>query len=115
MAVAMAKAHGEAAPTDIQTVQTTYSKARDIMEPGTYSGNDSGAVTNTSSVYVITMTGNFMVPSGPPVPPGVPARPPSPLEHVLTMIVDPTTGHALDWGSEPYHPKLSDAGPVTTL
>jgi hypothetical protein len=107
VAIAAARASGDARPSWIEAVITTHGKALESATPG-----DTEPSGNGSTVYLITMKGHFTGYDA-PVPPG--AR--LPTGAYISLVVSASTFAVTDWGISPHAPPVAPAslGPVRSL
>lgn len=110
MAYRAAKVNGDAAPSWISAVVTTYKQALASATPG-----DLIPGARSAAVYLLTMRGHFRMPMGPAPLAG--HRPHPPEAEYLSQVIQAKTFQATDLGLGPKPPPVDSAslGPVTWL
>lgn len=110
MALQSASSTGDANPSNMEAVQTTHGVAMSLLYPGSPSQAFNNFVPDGTSVYVITMTGNFTAYDA-IVPPGT-ALPTGTTETLVTDMQGDLLDFSLNNNPEP---ALASAGPVIDL
>jgi hypothetical protein len=110
MAYRAAKVNGDADPSWISAVVTTYKQALTSATPG-----DIIPGAGSAAVYLLTMKGHFRSPTGPPPLSG--HRPHAPAARYLSQVIQAKTFRATDLGLGAKPPPVDPAslGPVTWL
>jgi hypothetical protein len=110
MAYRTAKVNGDADPSWISAVVTTYKQALTSATPG-----DIIPGAGSAPVYLLTMKGHFRSPMGPVPRSG--HRPHPPAARYLSQVIQAKTFQATDLGLGPKPPPVDPAslGPVTWL
>lgn len=107
IAVAFAKANGDAHPNSVEAVATTRGPALTVATPGDFITHG-----NSTPVYLIVMKGNFIAyGASPPVGAALPTG------HYLSVVIDQKTYEVTDYGISHRRPPKSPSmlGPVTRL